>query len=503
MKYLVLPVVLLMLLGACSHKAGEADIHKGETEKQTVWTGKAEFLVEYDEPRKGRKTDFMVYITALKDFKPPEAGVLTLTFTPDGGEPLTIKLDAPVRPGMFVTEVPFRKQGKYTLKVAYAGQAFSDEIRIDNISVMGDTGKEEEEHHGHSAKAAIAFSKEQQWMVDFRTESPARRPLSSSFISPGELVTVSDREVTLSAPLAGILSVSRSLPHVGKKVAAGDVVAVIDPPVYQQGGIGQLTSAYAEAKNRHSLALKESERAKRLYEAKAVAKRRVDEADLALDSAKAALDPLEQAMNTMKGKTSDRGITVKSPLSGTVVEVFASNGKAVEVGQALVKIINTSTLRLKANIPATETGRLGKLREATFTVAGMDGSFKPVRLVAINDIVDAKTRTVAAIFDVDNRKGLLKAGMFADVSIKTGSEKEGLTLPEEAVLEDEGKFFVFVQTEGVSFERREIKTGIRGGGLVEVTEGLKEGERVVTKGAYYVRLASQSSKAPQGDGHGH
>ncbi len=503
MKYLVLSLVFFMLLGACSHKAEDTNLHKEEIEKKTVWTERAEFHIEHSEPIAGQKTEFLIHITDLHNFRPPESGILTLTFVPASGEPLAVKLDAPARPGVFVTHVSFKDKGKYILKIAFAGKQLSDQISLSHIAVRGSQDKEGEERGSHKNKSAIAFSKEQQWKVDFKVESPVRKTVSSFFVSPGELVTVSDNEVTLSAPLAGILSVSRKLPYLGKKVNTGEVVAAIDPPVHQQGGLGQLASAYADAKNRHILAIKESERAQRLYEAKAVPRRRVDEAALALDSAKAGLDPIEKAMESMQGKLSEQGIKVKSPLSGTVIEVFAANGKAVEVGQPLVKIVNTSSLWLRANIPATEMVRLHKLEESTFTVTGVDNPLRPVRLVAVNDIVDAKSRTVAAIFEVDNKKGLLKAGMFADVSIRTGHEQDALTLPESALFEDEGKFFVYVQVDGESFERREIKTGIRGRGIVQIGGGVKEDERVVTKGAYYVKLASLSSRAPQGDGHAH
>jgi cobalt-zinc-cadmium efflux system membrane fusion protein len=82
----------------------------------------------------------------------------------------------------------------------------------------------------------------------------------------------------------------------------------------------------------------------------------------------------------------------------------------------------------------------------------------------------------------------------------TNATTSSPVVPSAAVVDDAGRPIVFVQREGESFERRAVTVGIRSGGLVQVTEGLKPGERVVTKGAYLVRLAALSTTVPA---HGH
>jgi len=205
----------------------------------------------------------------------------------------------------------------------------------------------------------------------------------------------------------------------------------------------------------------------------------------------------------MKGSLSGNNVAIKSPISGTVAESFVAGGKSVEAGQPLFRVVNTSTVWLKAAIPVTEIGRLRNLAGSFFTVPGLDGRFKPSRLVTINNVVDPTTRMVAVLFSVPNGGARLKVGMFADVFIPAGRAEKSLTLPEEAFFEDEGKFFVFVQKEGETFERSEVKTVIRGGGQVQILSGVTADERVVTKGGYYVKLASMSSRLPQGHGHDH
>lgn len=504
MRYLTVLLFVVVIVTACSSKQKAAEIHEKETISKTIWTAKTELFMEYDEPKPEQKTAVLIHLTNLKDFKPVVEGPLTITFTPEQGEPVTGTVDKPEKPGIFKTDITFKQAGVYTLTVSLKGKTFSDVITVPDIDVISGEGKHDEAHQEKKAGGDISFLKEQQWTVDFMVGLPVRRQISSSFVATGEIMPAANTEATLSAPLSGTLSLTKQLPYIGKKVAKDEVLAVIEPPISQQGSIGSLTASYAEAKNRVVLAQREHERAKRLYEAKAVPKRRLEEAELGLESAKAVFEPLERALQDLKQGAPGNKVVIKAPFSGTVVELFTANGKAIDAGQPVLRLINTSTVWLKANVPSTEIGSLKSFDKASFTISGIEGELKPSRLVTVNDVVDAKSRTVPVIFEVANNTGRLKVGMFADVSIKTGHAEDAVTLPEEAFFEDEGRFFVFIQKQGEAFERREVKTGIRGGSFVQILSGVKEDERVVLRGGYYVKLASLSSRAADPHaGHGH
>lgn len=517
MKYLAFLLLVVVIATGCSSKQQAAQVHEKAHEKdtisKTVWTAKIELFMEYDEPNPGQKTEVLIHLTNLKDFKPISEGPLTLSFAPRQGEPVTVIVDKPARPGIFKVDVTFNQPGVHTLTASLKGKALSDKIIVPGIRVIGGEEKhhehehhDEHEHHeahGERSEGDISFLKEQQWTVDFMVGLPVRQRIFSSFVATGEVIPVAHAEAILSSPLSGILSLSRRLPHIGKRVTEGEVLAVIEPPISPQGGIGSLTASYAEAKNRVILAEKEHERAKRLFGARAVPERRLEEAELGLESAKAAFEPLKRAVSEMKQVASDSKVVIKAPFSGTVVELLTTNGKSIDAGQSVLRLINTSLVWLRANMPVTEISGLKNIDKAAFTIPGIDGELKPSHLVAVSSVVDSSTRTVPVIYEVNNSSGRLKIGMFADVSIKTGSVENALTLPDEAVFEDEGRFFVFVQLAGELFERREVKTGIRGKGYVQIVEGIKEGERIVTKGGYYAKLASMSARMPQGHGHDH
>lgn len=181
-------------------------------------------------------------------------------------------------------------------------------------------------------------------------------------------------------------------------------------------------------------------------------------------------------------------------MSGTVVEINSANGKGVEAGQPILRIINTGKLWLKANLPAADSGKAAKAAGATFTVRGLEGEFRPTRLVMVGEMLDPQTRTLPVIFEVPNTESRLKVGMFANVFIRTGDAKNALAVPKESLVEDEGRWFLFVQIAGEAFERREVKLGAQDKGYAQVVDGLKAHERVVSKGAYYVKLAATAGK---------
>jgi len=76
-------------------------------------------------------------------------------------------------------------------------------------------------------------------------------------------------------------------------------------------------------------------------------------------------------------------------------------------------------------------------------------------------------------------------------------------VPKDALIEDEGRWFVFIQPSGEAFDRREVKIGVEDAGFIQITGGLNRDERVVTRGAYYVKQAESAAKGGADQGHAH
>jgi len=108
--------------------------------------------------------------------------------------------------------------------------------------------------------------------------------------------------------------------------------------------------------------------------------------------------------------------------------------------------------------------------------------------VNIGKIVDEQSRTATAIFEVANPSEQLSIGMQANLKLDGGSQVAVVLVPREAVLDNEGKKIVYVLLSGEEFERRDVVLGDEFGGKVAILSGVKPGERVVTQGAYQLKL---------------
>jgi multidrug efflux pump subunit AcrA (membrane-fusion protein) len=104
-------------------------------------------------------------------------------------------------------------------------------------------------------------------------------------------------------------------------------------------------------------------------------------------------------------------------------------------------------------------------------------------------------------FQIDSKPDMLP-GSFAEVFLKTIPINDALVIPVSALVEEQGIYYVYVQTEGESFQKKELKLGANDGQKVQVLSGVAEGERVVIKGGYQIKL-SQASGALPAHGHEH
>jgi len=179
---------------------------------------------------------------------------------------------------------------------------------------------------------------------------------------------------------------------------------------------------------------------------------------------------------------------VRAPIAGTIVRVSKASGEQVAPGDAIIEIVGLDTVWVEAPIFEKDLGRLSKQGNAVFTTAAFPDREFQGRLVNIGKIVDEQSRTATAIFEVANPSEQLSIGMQANLKLDGGSQVAVVLVPREAVLDNEGKKIVYVLLSGEEFERRDVVLGDEFGGKVAILSGVKPGERVVTQGAYQLKL---------------
>jgi RND family efflux transporter MFP subunit len=472
----------------------------------THWTDSTELFAEYPQLVTDVPSRFAIHLTHLDTFKPVTVGKVEVRLL--GGQSPTevFQADSPSRPGIFGVDVTASTPGVRELVVVLSGPSVRDEHRLGRIEVFptidaARLGADE----GSEDPTGIAFLKEQQWALDFGTAVVTESEMRESLRVPARLEARPDGTADVVAPVNGRLTHVVEQP-VGSTVSRGQELARILPSPSTPGDLPQLQRELAEAKTALARATRDRERAERLTRAGAAPERRLDEARSVEEQEQARLAAAEASLSQYNaarsgGATAIEGLfLVRAPFSGVVAQRDAVPGANVSLGSVLFHLVDTAQVHVVGQIPETEVSRARRASTAEIETAGESSRVPAGRLIAVGKVLDAASRTLPIVFAVDNRTLGLPIGQAVFLHLLIGTAAARPVVPPSAVVDDGGRPIVFVQRAGETFERRPVTLGPRAGDRVQVLDGLQPGERVVTKGAYLVRLATLSATVPA---HGH
>jgi membrane fusion protein, heavy metal efflux system len=479
----------------------------------THWTEKTELFMEYPPLVAGQTALFAVHLTRLSDFSAMTSGRPSVEFTPAaGGTPATLRGNEPSRPGVFRVQGVPPAAGRYRWALLVDAPGLTDRHDLGEVTVFAtdEAAVADAEAHAAEDPTAISYLKEPQWANGFATAVVQEADVRRAIRVPAVVEPLTGGDAIVAAPVDGRF-VSTSLPSVGTRVGAGQEMGRLQPRLGDGGNDrATLAAAVSEADAAVEGARTELARAERLLAERAVPARRVEDArrtltvaDARLAAARARLEQRDEALRTGGGAAGGNSFVLRAPIAGVVAEVFAALGASFDEGAPLFRIVRTDRVELQAHVPASDAPLGAKVEEIALEIAG-----RPEPLVVDADhmhfagIVDPKTRALPVQFDVDNRRGQLLIGQTLVALLYTGTRERLPAVHRDAVLMEAGRPYVFVQTGGETFSRRSIDIAARDGVLVGVRSGLTPGERVVTRGAYDVQLASAASGVPA-EGHVH
>ena len=209
-------------------------------------------------------------------------------------------------------------------------------------------------------------------------------------------------------------------------------------------------------------------------------------------------DLTEEQLRTLDEKREPSStVTFRSPVDGVVMEKTAVNGMHITSGQTLYKIADLSTVWVEADVYETEAPLVRVGARATVTLDAYPGERFAGRVIYIYPYVDEKTRTNKVRYELANRAGRLKPGMFANVEMAT-SAGSAVVVPVNALLDSGREQIVFVGHGDGYFEPRKVTIGRRLGDDVQILDGIKEGELVATGAAFFLDSESQLRASLQG-----
>jgi cobalt-zinc-cadmium efflux system membrane fusion protein len=180
-------------------------------------------------------------------------------------------------------------------------------------------------------------------------------------------------------------------------------------------------------------------------------------------------------------------IVIYAPISGVVLKRNVTLGTVVNEATDLMTVANLDTLWAIAEVPQQQavSVRVGQPVEIKISTFG-DQRFAG-RVVHIGETLNPETRTAQARCLVNNQRGNLRPEMYATISIASERGQDVLAVPAEAVIEMQGERVVFVAFGDGLFEKKPVQTGREQNRMIEITNGLQAGQRIVTRGGFFIK----------------
>lgn len=456
-----------------------------------------EFYCETDPLVAGEEAQVLVHLTRLQDFKPQPRADVSLRLSAGGGT-VQAACDSLNRPGMVALGIKPQKAGRGTLTVEVKAPGAQPETAHIPVTVFADHSQA---HEALAAEArhggnTVNFSKQMGWKSHFRTEECRMAPFGAALRVMAQVEPAQGEERDVVAGVAGIVRMGSNPPVEGMAVRAGQALLSVDGSTTADGN---LNVRLQEAEAAYQRARSELERKEPLAGEHIVSQSDLQAARAEYATAKAQWESLKRLFGSGRQ-------TVTAPMAGYVAQVSVRNGQYVEAGQTLVSVSSTRWLTLRAQVPQQSWQLLPHIQDANIRVPGCDSllslSGLQGSLLSYGRQVSMQEPLVPVLFRVRNNARMLP-GSWVEMFVLTHTDGQAITVPVEAIVEEMGLYFVYVQLNPELFEKREVTLGGTDGRRTQVLQGLQAGERVVASGAVLVKLTQASGGVDPHAGHSH
>jgi membrane fusion protein, heavy metal efflux system len=364
--------------------------------------------------------------------------------------------------------------------------------------------KGEEGHDEHEGERLVKLSQKEIQEFGIKLAVVGEGKLKAHLGLTGEIAVDADRFAHVTPRLSGVVrQVNKTL---GDQVSPGEVLAVID-----SRELADAKANYLAAREKEALARAKFRREKDLWEKKITSEQEYLDAKQALAEASIMRRSTEQKLHAL-GLSDDflrklpyhpdqllTRYEILAPIKGTIVKKHITLGEKVKGESEIFALADLDKVWAMLTVYQKDLARVALGNRVR--VSATQGSAKSAGVIDyISPLVDETTRTATARVVLDNAKRIWRPGVFINGQVDTGAIEVKLLIPTSALQALDGETVVFIRTpEG--FEPHHVKLGRRSDTMVEITEGLKPGQHVVTQGAF--TLKADLGKGSFGDGHGH
>ncbi|MBZ5555406.1 MAG: efflux RND transporter periplasmic adaptor subunit [Acidobacteriia bacterium] len=333
-------------------------------------------------------------------------------------------------------------------------------------------------------------------------------PIANALQTTG-IVSADQARIAHVLPLArGV--VEKLYVRLGDRVTPGQPLVLYDNIELGElvGDYLTLRSGLGKLKAQERTAEQSFVRAKTLIEVRAISQREFElreaeweEAKAAVTGQMAALSQVEMKVRRMgmgtqelESMTASSGMrptasasTIRAPFGGVITQCSASIGTVVDRDREILTLADISSVWILADVYEKDLGLVRTGSRCQVRVSSYPNEVFPGSLTNVSDSIDPASRTAKARCVVANPNGRLKLEMFASVEIPTEQARAAVAIPIEALQEINGEAVAFVQRNETTFEKRPLRLGTRTSQWVEILQGVKAGEKVVSKGSFYLK----------------
>ena len=301
----------------------------------------------------------------------------------------------------------------------------------------------------------------------------------------GEVQAAQGAESVVVANVAGVVSFQRAVTE-GMQVGKGATIMTISASKLQDGDPAERARIAYEA------AKADYDRASRLVESQIVSQKEFNAIKEKFENARLAYEAL--AKNQTKS-----GVAVAAPIGGYIKNLLVKEGDYVAVGQPLATVTQNNRLFLRADVSERYYKYLNGISSANFKTPYDNQVYELEalngKLLSVGKAAGSGSYYVPVTFSFDN-KGDIIPGSFVEIFLLSQQQENALVLPVEALTEEQGLYFVYLQNCEESYKKQEVKIGASNGVEVQILDGIHPGDKVVVKGAYHVKLASAGNALP-------
>ncbi len=491
------------LLYSCQpHSHSNDDHHQNEDHSHEVvplmltsYSQNFELFAEAEPLVVNQSSEVLAHFTHLANFKPFDGELTAINLTQDDHTTAAQEINK-IKPGIFRFQLTPKQAGKQEVEFIMKDQAGDYSFRLDLIvSATKPEADEIAESSQVNVSDAQFFSKEQSWKIDFATDYPQLSQQGPQIIATAKLSPLPSMVATIHAGISGIISDPDNKLFPGRKVEKGEALAWLKGNLLADESI-QLRMA--QARKQWEKAEQDFLRVTSLREEKIVSEREFLDAQLAYHLAENEWLNLERSYQP-------EGQRLIATESGRLHRVYVESGEYAEAGQALFAIDPGSHLLLEAEMAPRYRKSLDRI--ASIELKTTDGAYflsesLDWNVLSIGSSTQSDNFLLPVSIAVRSHPDLLP-GTFVELMIRTEGEVEHLIVPQSALVEQQGNYFVYVQHHPESFEKRLVQVSSLYGQDAIINAGLQPNERLVTRGAIMLKLAEASGGLDAHAGHVH